>query len=152
MFSPLTEPHTAKLCFSVIFENFLEKSQRTSLFNQKSDYLRKVLWNTQKVFFLNMFEKGKILRNISICLNNFLEQTSKRGQILTKTVFLHKVSHIQLNYFFLLFCCIFREIQRELRFLVKKVTFSETSTEILREFVFLNMFERGKFWGKFEFF
>ena len=102
MFSPLTEPHTAKLCFSVIFENFLEKSQRTSLFNQKSDYLRKVLWNTQKVFFLNMFEKGKILRNISICLNNFLEQTSKRGQILTKTVFLHKVSHIQLNYFFVI--------------------------------------------------
>ena len=38
----------------------------------------------------------------------------------------------------------FREIHRELHFLVKIVTFSERSTEILRKFVFLNMFEKGK--------
>ena len=32
-----------------------------------------------------------------------------------------------------------------------KVTISENSTEILRKFVFRIMFERGKYWGKYEF-
>ena len=36
----------------------------------------------------------------------------------------------------------FREIHREVLFLVKKVTISEKSTEILRKFVFLNKFEK----------
>ena len=51
------------------------------------------------------------------------------------------MSHIQLNYVFLLFWSIFAEIQRQLLFLVKKVTFSEKRTEKLTKFVFLNMFE-----------
>ena len=55
------------------------------------------------------------------------------------------MSHIQLNYVFLLFWSIFAEIQRQLLFLVKKVTFLEKRTEKLTEkltkFVFLNMFE-----------
>ena len=72
-------------------------------------------------------------------------------EILIKTVFLPKVSHIQLNYDFLLFWSIFVEIHRELLFLVKKVTISEKSTEILRKFVFLNMLEKGKSWRKFKF-
>ena len=45
------------------------------------------------------------------------------------------------------FCCFeafFWEIHRELLFLVKKVTITETCTEILRKFVFLTMFERSK--------
>ena len=33
-------------------------------------------------------------------------------------------------------------------FLDIKVAIPETSTEILRKFVFLTMFERGKYWGK----
>ena len=70
------------------------------------------------------------------------------GQILTKTVFLPKFSHIQLNYAFLLFCSILGEIQRELLFLVRKVTITETSTEIFRKFVFLTMFEKGKIVSK----
>ena len=37
---------------------------------------------------------------------------------------------------------IFGEIHRELFFLVNKVTFSETTTDILRKFVFLTMFEK----------
>ena len=40
--------------------------------------------------------------------------------MLTKTVFLHKMSHILLNYAFLLFSSILGEIHRELFFLVKK--------------------------------
>ena len=94
-FSPVSEPHTAKLCFSVVLKHFLGNSQRTSLFSPKIDYLRKEPRNTQKFFFLNKFEKGKILRKIWICLNNFFWSNQKRGQILTKTVFLLKTSHIQ---------------------------------------------------------
>ncbi len=40
-FSPQSEPHTAKLCFSVILKHFQGNSQRTSLFSQKRVYLRK---------------------------------------------------------------------------------------------------------------
>ena len=45
-------------------------------------------------------------------------------------------------------CCFeefFGEIHRELFFLDVKVTISETNTEILRKFAFLNMFESGKY-------
>ena len=73
------------------------------------------------------------------------------GEILKKLIFHPNVRHIQLNYAFLLFCSIFGEIHRELLFFVQKVTISEKSTEKLRTFVFLNMFEKGKFWGKFVF-
>ncbi len=52
------------------------------------------------------------------------------------------MTHILKNYAFLLFWSIFEEIHRELFFLVKKVTISETSNEILRKFVFLTMFEK----------
>ena len=68
----------------------------------------------------------------------------KRGLILTKTVLLHKVSHILLNYVFQLFSSIFGEIHRELFFLDIKVTISQSSTEILRKLVFLTTKERGK--------
>ena len=54
------------------------------------------------------------------------------------------MSNILLNYAFLLFWSIFEKIQRELFFLDIKVTISETKSEILRKFVFLTMFERGK--------
>ena len=52
------------------------------------------------------------------------------------------MSHIQLNYAFLLFWSIFGEFLLKLLFLVKKVTISENSPEILRKFVFLNKFEK----------
>ena len=54
------------------------------------------------------------------------------------------MSNILLNYAFLLFWSIFGEIHIELFFLAIKVTISETSTEILRKFVFLTMFEWSK--------
>ncbi len=40
-FSPQSEPHTAKLCFSVVLKDFRGNSQRTSLFSQKSGFSEK---------------------------------------------------------------------------------------------------------------
>ena len=40
-FSLQIQLHTAKLCFSVVLKYFWGNSQRTSLFSQKSEYLRK---------------------------------------------------------------------------------------------------------------
>ena len=51
------------------------------------------------------------------------------------------MSHILLNYAFLLFLSIFGEIHREPLFLVKKKTFSEKSTEILRIFFFYRVWK-----------
>ena len=45
-FSPQTELHTATLCFSVGLKHFGGNSLKTSLFSQKSDYLRKKLRKT----------------------------------------------------------------------------------------------------------
>ena len=50
-FSPQSESHTVKLCFSVILKHFWGNSQRTFLFFQKSEYLRKEHRNTHKVSF-----------------------------------------------------------------------------------------------------
>ena len=61
------------------------------------------------------------------------------------------MSHIQLNYAFLLFGSIFGEIHKELLFLIQKVTISEKRAEILRIFVFLNMFENGQMLRKIRF-
>ncbi len=68
-FSHQSEPHTDKLCFSVVLKHFRGNSERTSLFSPKKDYLRKELRNIQNFFFLNKFEKGQIMRKIWICLN-----------------------------------------------------------------------------------
>ena len=103
--------------------------------------LRKEHFNTQKVCFSYIWN-GENLSKIWICLTTDFEQTSKRVQILPKTFFLPKVSHIQLNYAFLLFWSILVEIHRELLVLVKKVTISERRTEIHRKLVFLNMCEK----------
>ena len=70
--------------------------------------------------FLNKFEKGQILRIIWICLKTFFDQTSERVQILTNSVFLLKMSHIQLNYAFLLFLSIFGKFTENFSILSKK--------------------------------
>ena len=94
----------------------------------------------RKFVFLNKFEKGQILRKIWIFLNNFFWSNQLRGQLLTKTVFLLKISHIQLNYAFLLFWSIFGEFHRNILFLVKK-KFWERSSEVIRKLVFVKKFE-----------
>ena len=70
-FSPQIQSHTGKLCFSVVSKHFRENSQRTSLISQKSDISEKSTELLRKFVFLNKFEKGKILRKIWNCLNNF---------------------------------------------------------------------------------
>ena len=107
------EPHTAKLCFSVVLKHFGGNSQRTSRFSQKSDYLRKEHWNTQKVCFSEHVWKGaNSEENMDLFKQLFLIKPVKGDKYLQKPVFLLKVSHIQLNYAFLLFWSIFVEIQR----------------------------------------
>ena len=51
------------------------------------------------------------------------------------------MSHIQLNYAFVLFWSILGEIQWKLLFLLKKMTILERRPEIFRKFIFLNKFE-----------
>ncbi len=70
-FSPQRDPHAAKLYFSVVLMHFGGNSQRTSLFSQKSAISERSTEILRKFAFLNMFEKGQILRKIWICLNNF---------------------------------------------------------------------------------
>ena len=50
--------------------------------------------------------------------------------------------HRLLNYVFLLFWSIFREIQWKILFLVKKMAISERISDILRTFLFLNKIEK----------
>ena len=97
----------------------------------------------RRCVFFNKFEKGQYKRKIWIYLDHCFEQTSKRGQILTKIVFLPKVSH-RAKLWFSVFWSIFGLIHWKLLFLDKNVTILERSPEILRKFVFLNKFENGK--------
>ena len=126
------------------FEVFLWEIHRDLLFLiKKIDYLRKDHKNTQKFVFLNKFEKDQILRKIWIFLINYFDQTSKMREILIKTVFLSNVSHIQLNYAFLLLWNIFGKIPQRTSLFSPKMTISERSTEILRKFIFVNIFKKG---------
>ena len=90
-----------------------------------------------------MFEKGQILRKIWICFKTLFDQTSKMEKMFKKKiVILLNMSHIQINYAFLLFWSILGEIHRKNLFLVKKVTFSERSIEKLRNLFNLILLER----------
>ena len=91
-----------------------------------------------------MFERGKPEKNLDLFKQLFLIKQVKGDKYEQKLFFPNKVSHILLNYAFLLFWSIVGEIYRELFFLDIKVTISETSSEILRKFVFLTMFEKGQ--------
>ena len=79
-FSPQSEPHTAKLCLSVVFKYFGENSQRTSLLVKKvtlSEMSTKIF---REFVFLTMFEKMQIRRKIWICLNFFFFKPVKRDK------------------------------------------------------------------------
>ena len=114
------------------------------LISSKLLFLERSTEILRELVYLNKFEKRQIQRKIWIVVNNLFVQSSKMGQILTKTVFLLKMSHMLLNYAFLLFWSSFGLISSKLLFLVKKVTISERSTEILRKFVYRNKFEKGQ--------
>ena len=99
-FSPQCVPHSVKLCLSVVLKHFWENSQRTSLFSQKSDYLWKEHWNTQKVCFSYHVWKGQILIKNWVCLNNCFWSNQLKVININKNCFSKKVSHIVLNYAF----------------------------------------------------
>ena len=46
--------------------------------------------------------------------NNFLVPSSEMGQLIQKTILLHKMSHIQLNQAFLVFWSIYAEIDKKI--------------------------------------
>ena len=89
-FCPQNEPHKSKLCFSVVLKHFGGNLLK-SLFLIKQNYLRKEVWNTQKVCFLNKFEKGQILRKIRIyCKQPFLFKAVKLDKYKQKLFFSSK--------------------------------------------------------------
>ena len=124
------------------FWAFLGKVTENFLFQSKRWLSQKGALKYSEIIFLNMFQNGKILRNIWICLNNCFWSNQLKGTIINKDFFLPKVSHIELNYVFLLFWSIFVEIHQKIIFLDKNLTISERSNEILRMFVLLNMLEK----------
>ena len=126
-------------CFEVFMWKFTENF---SFLSKKWLSLKRATEILRKFVFLTMFEGGNPEANLDLFKQLFLIKPVKGDKYYKKTIFLPKLSHIQLNYAFLLFWSIFGEIQREILVLVKKVTISETSTEILWKLVFLTMFEK----------
>ena len=96
----------------------------------------------RKFDFLTMFEGANPVKNLDLFKQFFMIKPVKDDKCY-KTFFLQKVSHIVLNYAFLLFWSVLGEFIEKFSFNIK-VTSAETSTEILSQFVFLTMFDRGK--------
>ena len=57
--SPQSEPHTTKLCFSVVLKNYLGNSLKTSLFSQKYDCQKEAQKYQENLFFLTSVKRGK---------------------------------------------------------------------------------------------
>ena len=79
-FSAQNEPHTAKLCFSVVLKHFCGNSLKTSLFSQKVTISERSSEIVRKFAFLNKIEKGQIQRKIWICCKQFLFKALKRDK------------------------------------------------------------------------
>ena len=58
-FPPQSEPHTAKLCFSVVLKHFWGNSQRASFLVKKVTISERSTELYRKFVFLNKFEEGK---------------------------------------------------------------------------------------------
>ena len=129
------------------FEAFCGKSHELLFLIKKMSISETSTEGLRKFVFITIFEKWQIPRKIWICLKKFFDQTSKRWQILTKTVFLRKLSRIQLNYVFLLFWSILGEIHRELLFFIKKWLSQKRSLKYSEGLVFLPYLKSGKSWG-----
>ena len=105
----------------------------------------------RKFVFLTMFERGKILRLIWICLNNRFLINQWKGININKNGFSPQSGPHSAKLCLSVFLSILGYINRELFFLDIKGTLSETWNKTLRKFVFLTMFEGGKSWGEFGF-
>ena len=87
-FSTQSEPHTDKLCFSVVLKHFWRNSQVTSLFSQKKGLCQKGTLNySENLIYLTCLKRDKSWGKIGFVLINVFDQTSKLEEILTKTCF-----------------------------------------------------------------
>ena len=91
-----------------------------------------------------MFEKGKILRKIWICLNNYFDQTSQMVEILTKTSFSPQSEPHTAELYFSVFLKEFLENPQRTSLFSQKLAILEMSKEKLRKLCFFNIFENGK--------
>ena len=110
---------------------------------KKVTFSERRIENLRNLFNLIFLKRVNPEENLDLFKQLLLIKPVK-GDNIKKNIFLLKVSHLELNYAFLLFWSILGEIQSEVLFLVKKGAISERSTETLRKFVFLNMFEKGQ--------
>ena len=86
-----------QLNYAFLLWNIFGKIHRELLFLvQKWQSQKGALKYSESLFSLTYFKKGQILRKIWICLKYFFDQTSKMGEILTKTCYSPKT---------MLFCC-----------------------------------------------
>ena len=138
--------------FLLFWSIFVEIHRELFFLDIKCLSQKRALKNSETWFFWPCLIGKNPAENLDLFKQMFLIKPVYGNKSQQKLFFLHKVRHILLNYVFLLFWSIFVEIHRELFFLDIKVAISETSTEKLRKFVFLTIFERGKSWEKFNFF
>ena len=137
--------------FLLFWSIFFWNSLKTSLFIKKVTFSERSTEIWSKFVFLNKFERGKSWGKFGFIWTTVFDQTIKRGQILTKNIFLLKVRHIQLNYAFPLFWSIFGEIHWKILFLSKKWLSQKGALKYAASLFFLTSLKRVKFWGKFGF-
>ena len=101
-----------------------------------------------KFIFLNIFGNGQILTKIWMCLNNSFDEPIKREQLLTKTAFLPKVSHISQTMLLLFLKYFFGNSQRTSLFSPKCDYLRKSRAESV---FFLTCLKRRKYWWKFGF-
>ena len=130
--------------FGVIYRELLLLVQKVTTSEKSTETLRKFV-------FLNKFKKGQIQRKLWICLNNFFDQTSKLGQILTKNCFSPQ-SEPQTDklYFSVVLKHFFENSQRTSLF-SQKLVISERSMKNSESWFFLTCLKSGKSWEKFGF-
>ena len=142
LFSPESEPYTAKLCLSVVLKCFGEFIENFS-FNIKVTIAEMSTEKRSQFFFLTMFEKGKILRKIWICLNNFFFNKPVIEDKYYKNCFSPQSETNTANLCLSVVLKCFGEFIENFSFNIK-VTIAEMSTEKPSQFFFLTMFEKGK--------
>ena len=96
--------------FDAFLGNFIENFS----FYKKNDYFRKEHWNTLRIFSYHVWKEANPEENLDLFKQHFFNKSVKADKYLKKTVFLLKLSHIFLNYFFRLFWSIWGGIYREL--------------------------------------
>ena len=97
-------------------------------------------WSSEvlkKCFFQKKLKSLKSRWKFRFSGNNYVVHTRKMGHILQNNVFLLNMSHIQLNYAFMLFWSIFEEIHWTIFFIIKKII-SQYETQKNSEYLFFS--------------